>query len=262
MNKHLLHLVVLTAGLTLILANGVATGDLSGNAKVWCAGNICVTDDGGISPDKLPKRGKAPVTARLNGKIETRDGTHPPALHSLDLDIDRTIAVDAVGLPTCAAGKLQSRTSAAAKSACPDAIVGSGAAEVEVAFPEQAPFSSRGPLVLFNGGVKGKATTVFLHAYVNVPAPTAIVTKATITRVDRGRFGLHIAAKIPKIAGGSGSVTMFDLRVGRKFTYKGKKKSFLIAGCPTGTWVTKGNAVFEDGTRLGITHPFSCTPKG
>lgn len=262
MNKHLFHLAVLTAGLTLIFATGIAAGDLSGNKKVWCAGNICVTDDGGISPDKLPKRGKAPVTARLNGQIETRDGSHPPALQSLDLDIDRTIDVDAVGLPTCQAGQLQSRTSAAAKKACPDAIVGSGAAEVEVAFPEQAPFSSTGPLVLFNGGVKGGTTTVFLHAYVNVPAPTAIVTKATITRIDRGRFGLHIAAKIPKIAGGSGSVTMFDLKVGRKYAYKGKKKSFLLAGCPTGTWVTKGSAVFEDGTRLGITHPFSCTPRG
>ncbi len=261
MNKQLIRLAVLTAGLTLIFATGAATGDLFGNKKRQCAGNICVTDDGGIAPDKLPRRGKAPVTARLHGEIETRDGTHPPALQSLDLEIDRTIAVDAVGLPTCSAGQLQSRTSAAAKRACPDAIVGSGAAEVEVAFPEQAPFSSRGPLVLFNGGVKGGRTTLFLHAYVNVPAPTAIVTKATITRITRGRYGLQIAAKIPKIAGGSGSVTMFDLEVGRKFTYKGKKKSFLTASCPTGTWLTKGKVLFKDGTRLGITHPFTCTPK-
>jgi hypothetical protein len=94
-----------------------------------------------------------------------------------------------------------------------------------------------------------------------VPAPTAIVTEATITRIDRGRFGLHIAAKVPRIAGGSGSVTMFDLEVGRKFTYKGEKKSFLLAGCPTGTWLTKGQVRFGDGTRLGISHPFSCTPK-
>jgi hypothetical protein len=259
MSKHLIRIVAVGLALALVFA-AVAFADLGGNSKVWCAGNICVTDDGGIAPSKLPRQGKAPVTARLNGEIETRDGTHPPALEAIDLEIDKTIGVDAVGLPICKAGQLQSRDTAAAKRACGSAIVGSGAAEVEVEFPEQTPFRSSGPLVLFNGGVQGRTTTVFLHAYVNVPAPTAIVVKATITRIHRGRFGLQIAAKVPRIAGGSGSVTMFDLKVGRKFTYKGKRKSFLVAGCPTGTWVTKGQALFSDGTRLGITHPFSCTP--
>jgi hypothetical protein len=261
MSRYLIRIGVVGLGLTLAFAT-VASGDLGGNEKVWCAGNICITDDGGIAPDKLPKRGKAPITARLNGEIETRDGTHPPAVETLDLDIDRTIEVDAVGLPVCRASRLQSRSSADAKRACPAAIVGSGKTEVEVAFPEQAPFRSTGPLVLFNGGVQGRTTTMFLHAYVDVPAPTAVVVKATITRIDSGRFGLHIAAKVPKIAGGAGSATMFDLKVGRKYTYKGKRKSFLVAGCPTGTWLTKGDVKFSDGTKLGITHPFSCTPQG
>lgn len=131
-----------------------------------------------------------------------------------------------------------------------------------MAFPEQAPFSSTGPLLLFNGGVRGKTTTVFLHAYVNVPAPTAIVTKATVTRIHHGRFGLQIAARIPKIAGGAGSATKFELKIGRRFTYEGKKESFLTAGCPTGSWVTRGHVAFSDGTQLGLTHVFPCTPKG
>lgn len=261
MNRMWIRAGVVGAGLVLTWA-ATAVADLGGNEKVWCAGNVCITDDGGISPDTLPKRGKAPVTARLNGEIETRDGTHPPPLQSIEIDIDKTIEVDAVGLPRCSESQLKSRNTAAAKRACGSAIVGSGSAEVEVAFPEQEPFRSTGPLVLFNGGVRGRTTSVFLHAYVNVPAPTAIVTEATVTRIDRGRFGLHIAATVPKIASGSGSVTMFDLRVGRKYTYKGERKSFLMAGCPTGTWLTKGNATFADGTRLGITHPFTCSPRG
>ena len=102
---------------------------------------------------------------------------------------------------------------------------------------------------------------MYIHAYVNVPAPTAVVTKATVTRIHRGRFGLHIAAKVPAIAGGAGSVTKFDLEVGRKFTYKGHKKSFLVASCPTGSWAAMGNVLFDDGTRLGLTHVFPCTPE-
>jgi hypothetical protein len=261
MNRPSLHLTLLAAGLALVFT-AVASGDLSGNRKVWCAGNVCVADDGGIAPSKLPRHEKAPITARLDAEISTRDGTHPPAFQSMDLDIDKTIALDAVGLPTCRATQLQARTTAAVKSACGKAIVGSGEAEVEVAFPEQAPFRSTGPLVLFNGGVRGRTTTLLLHAYVDVPAPTAIVTRATITRIHEGRFGLNIRAKVPKIAGGSGSVTMFELRVGRRYAYKGERKSLLTASCPTGTWMAKGNAGFVDGTRLSISHAFPCTPKG
>ncbi|HKO37458.1 MAG TPA: hypothetical protein VJU14_03725 [Solirubrobacterales bacterium] len=261
MNRLPIYLTSLAAGLAMTFAAG-ALADLGGNEKTQCAGNVCITDDGGIAPTKLPRRGKAPITARLYGEIETRDGTHPPPVQSLDVEIDRSIAIDAAGLPVCGMGQLQARSTADAKRACGSAVVGSGSAEVEVEFPEQAPFRSTGPVVLFNGGVGGGTTNLLLHAYVNVPAPTAVVTKVEVTRVSRGRFGLRIEADVPKIAGGAGSVTMFELRVGRKFTHKGQKKSFLMAGCPTGTWLTRGDVSFADGTRLGITHPFSCTPVG
>jgi hypothetical protein len=257
MNRPLIRLSVITAFAVLLF-----TAAAFGARKVECFGNICIADNGGISPSKLPKHGSAPITARIVGEISTHDRTHPPAVQSIDLDVDKTIGVDAVGLPICSAGKLQARGTAAAKNACPDAIVGSGKAEVEVAFPEQKPFSSTGPLVLFNGGVHGSTTTVFLHAYVDVPAPTAIVVKATVTRIHRGPFGLEIAAKVPKIAGGAGSVTKFELKVGRKFSYKGQKKSFLVASCPTGHWLTKGHVVFDGNIDAGLTHVFPCTPKG
>lgn len=260
MKKNLIHVTALGAALALVLA-AVALGNI-GQRKEECAGNLCVGDNGGISPSRLPRHGKAPITARLIGEIETRDGTHPPALQTVDLDVDKTIDIDAVGLPTCSAKQIEATSSAAARHACGEALVGSGSAEVEVAFPEQAPFSSTGPLLLFNGGVRGKTTTVLLHAYVDVPAPTAIVIKATVTHIHRGRFGLHIAARVPRIAGGAGSATRFELKIGRRFTYKGKRESFLVAGCPTGSWVTKGRVTFSDETHLGLTHVFPCTPEG
>jgi hypothetical protein len=245
------------AVLALLLASGA-----SGKWEVVRAGNLVFGDNGGISPTALPKHGFAPATARIIGKIGTVDGTHPPALRHVEVDIDRTIRVDAAGLPTCSPAQLQARSSADAKRVCGDAIVGSGSTEVEVAFPEQTPFSSTGPLILFNGGVHGKTTKILLHAYVDVPAPTAIVVPATVTRIHKARFGLHIEASIPRIAGGAGSATRFELKIGRRFTYRGKKKSFLSAGCPTGSWMAKGHAEFSDGTEVGLTHLFSCTPQG
>jgi len=255
MSRYRIHIAALVALLALSSASAA-----SGDREVVEAGNLFLADNGGIFPSKLPRHGKAPVTARLVGEFGTRDGSHPPALRSIDIDVERSIAVDAVGLPTCKAGRLDARTTASAERACRGAIIGSGEAEVEVAFPEQAPFSATGPIVAFNGGVRGKTTTVLLHAYVNVPAPTAIVTTATVTRIHKGRFGLRIAARVPRIAGGSGSVTRFELKVGRRYTYEGRRKSYLTAGCPTGHWATKGNVVFADGTNLGLTHVFPCTP--
>jgi len=103
---------------------------------------------------------------------------------------------------------------------------------------------------------------VLLHAYVNVPAPTAVIVRAEVTRIHHGRYGLRLEAHIPKIAGGAGSATAFDLKIGRRYAYKGRKKSFLTASCPTGAWATRGNLLFSDQTRLGFTHIFSCTPEG
>jgi hypothetical protein len=257
MSRYLIHATAFAAGLALICA-AAALAD----REVVRAGNLYLADNGGISPSKLPKHESVPVRARIVGEIGTLDSSHPPALQTIALDVDRTIQVNAVGLPTCRLGQLEARATAVAKSACADAIVGSGSAEVEVAFPEQRPFSAKGAVVLFNGGVHGRTTLVFIHAYVAVPAPTAIVATAKVTRIHRGRFGLHIAARIPKIAAGSGSITKFQVGVGRKFFYKGRKRSFLAASCPTGQYVTEGEVLFSDGTKLGVTHAFPCTSEG
>src|SRR4051812_7528056 len=260
MKRHLIHLIAVAAGLALISATA-ASGSLGTREEV-CGGVLCVGDNGGIFPTKLPKHGSAPVTARIIGEIGTRDGSHPPALQQLEADVERTIKVDSVGLPTCKESQLEATSSATAKKICGDAIVGSGTAEVEVAFPEQKPFRSTGPLLLFNGGVHGGTTTVFLHAYVDVPAPTAVIVRATVTRIHKGRFGLRLKAHIPVVAGGAGSATAFEIKIGRRYTYRGRKKSFLRASCPTGSWATKGNLLFSDQTRLGFTHVFTCTPQG
>ncbi len=258
MNRRSIIATVTAALLTALVLAATA----SGSREVVHVGNIFLADNGGLTPSKLPKRERAPVNARLIGEIGTVDGSHPPALRAVDIDVDRSVEVDARGIPTCRASQLTARSSADAKAACPDAIVGSGEAEVEVAFPEQRPFSSRGPLLLFNGGVAGDTTTFYLHAYVNVPAPTAIVTVAKLTRIHKGKFGLDIFATIPKIAGGAASVTKFELKVGRSFTYQGKRHSLLTANCPSGHYTTKGRASFSDGTEIGVNHVFPCTPVG
>jgi hypothetical protein len=159
------------------------------------------------------------------------------------------------------AGKLKARSTTAATRACPGAIVGSGTAEVEVAFPEQKPFTAAGPLTAFNGGVHGGTTLLFIHAYIDVPTPTAVVVETRITKETKGRYGMHTVTRVPSIAGGAGSPVGFDLKLGRRFIYQGRRKSYLTASCPTGAYYTQGHVDFSDGTVLHVTHPLPCTPE-
>ena len=230
--------------------------------EVVQVGNLFLADNGGISPKKLPRNKQAPISAHIHGEIGTTDGSHPPAVETITVDFDKTIQVNARGLPACKPGQLEARSTAAAKKACPDAIVGSGKGEVEVAFPEQAPLTAHGPIVLFNGGVHGGTTLLFAHTYVAIPAPTAVVVTVKITRIHRGHFGLRAVAEIPPIAGGAGSATEFEFTLSRRFTYKGKKQSYLTASCPTGSYYTEGEVLFSDGTTMGLRHVLPCTPTG
>jgi hypothetical protein len=257
MRKQLIRATVLGAGFALIVAASALA-----KPEVAQVGNLFLRDNGGILPFKLPKHEQVPISGYINAQIGTVDGSHPPAIRNVAVDFDRTIHVNARGLPACRQSQLTARSSTDAKRACPDAIVGSGEGEVEVAFPEQKPFAAKGPITLFNGGVRGGTTLLLVHTYVNVPAPTAVIVPVKISQIHRGHFGLHADAKIPAIAGGAGSVTKFKLEIGRKFTYKGKKESYLTASCPTGSYFTKGKVLFADGTTMGLTHILPCTPMG
>ncbi|HXR31018.1 MAG TPA: hypothetical protein VN752_07755 [Solirubrobacterales bacterium] len=257
MRKRLVCAVAVGTGLALmVVASALA------KPHVIRAGNLFLKDDGGIFPSKLPRHSQIPILARIKAEIGTADGSHPPAVRTLNIDFDRSIQVNAKGLPVCRAGQLTARSTVDAKKACPDAIVGSGEGEVEVAFPEQKPFAAKGPIVLFNGGVHGGATLLFAHAYVAVPAPTAVIATVKITRIHRGHYGIHTVAQIPVIAGGAGSAIEFELTIGRKFTYQGRKKSYLTASCPTGHYYTEGEILFSDGSMLHGVHVLPCTPKG
>jgi len=67
---------------------------------------------------------------------------------------------------------------------------------------------------------------------------------------------------VPKIAGGSGSVTAFSLTFHRLFTYKGKKQSYFLAKCPSGKFVAQAEAIFTNGEKIKGGVVRTCTPKG
>jgi hypothetical protein len=204
--------------------------------------------DGGFSPTVLSKTEPIPIAFRLSGDFQRSDGTHPPALTELIVEADKNLAVNVRGYPVCSPLMDQSVEPATPEQRCKRAIVGRGTMEIEIAFPEEAPISLKSNAIVVNGGKRTGVTNLNIYTYITVPTPAAILTKVQVKKIHNGRFGTEAVATIPKIAGGSGSVTAFNFKIDKKFSYRGRRVSVLTLKCPDGKILTRTRANFADGT--------------
>jgi hypothetical protein len=242
--------------LALVVAAVVSAAALGQTVR---AGNLIATIDGSFSPTKLPRKRTGPIALRLSGSLETADGSHPPALKRLNLDFDRHGHLYTKGLATCTTRRLENTLTSQAKRACRKAIVGTGRVGAEIAFPEQAPFSASGPLLIFNGKPKGRRPVLIFHVYARVPAPTTFVTTAVIGR-SKGLYGTTAKVRIPTITNGQGSLTFFRARLRKSWAFKGRRRHLLLASCPTGRLFARGDFIFSGGTRVTGKVTRSCRP--
>jgi hypothetical protein len=258
--------------LTLALAAALSVGVVAVANAVQItlrAGNVVTTFGGDAKPKALPKSKYAPVKTHIFGKIGTANGNHPPALREVEVDFDKDVKINVKGLAVCKPGQLTARNTAAAMKVCGKSKIGSGISHVEIAFPEQKPIKVTSPLTVFSGGEKGGKVKLLIHIFITVPVPAAVVTDVTITRKGSG---IHSVAKIPVVAGGSGSAIDFDFTVGKTFTYKGKKVGYGEAKCPDGVFkVNVKKVLFKNeaqtpgegaSTQLKGALAVPCTPKG
>jgi hypothetical protein len=253
--------MAIVAVLVLVAAAG-ALGSRAVTKIHLRAGNIVVDGEGGFTPTALPKKTDAPITIFGKGRISTVDGTLPPILKTIQFEFDKHGAVDTTGLAVCTSAKLQATTVPQARKLCPGAIVGEGQGHAIVAFPEQRPIPISSPITIFNGPrVKGNPS-VLAHFYTTVPVATAFVIPIVIEKIHNGRYGYRVNAVVPKIANGAGIPISGSIRIGRKWTYKGKKHSYLSASCPDGRLQAIGQFGFKDGTLLKGTFLTPCQGKG
>ena len=246
--KSLIAAVIL---LPLLLAAGAS-------GMILRAGNLIVEAEGGFTPTALPRHKDAPIAIFGNGKASTVSGELPPIVETLTIEFDKHGHLETQGLEVCKAAKLRATTVAQARKACPDAIVGEGAGQAIVAFPEQKPIPISSPITLFNGPKKNGDDTVIAHAYTTVPAPTTFIVPIVIERIHNGVYGYRTKATIPKIAGGYGHPISGHLRVGKKWTFKGQKHSYVNARCESGHLQAKVEVTFVEGTFLSGTFIKRC----
>jgi hypothetical protein len=228
------------------------------SAIVIRAGDIVVTADSGFTPSSLPKHTDAPITIHGGGNLSTVSGDYPPVIETITLEYDRHGHVETDGLEVCKRSKLVASTVAEARHRCPESIVGKGEGRGVVVFPEQAPIKVSSPITIFNGPRLHGNPSVLAHFYTTVPVATAFVIPIEIETIRKGLYGYRTEAEIPPIAGGHGIPLAGHLKLGRKWTFKGKKLSYINARCETGRLQARGVFGFKDGTVLSGTFIRPC----
>lgn len=203
-----------------------------------------------FAPSKLPAHGAAPISFALTETIGNQDGSHPPALQELEIELDRPLGVSVKSLPRCSRPMQDYGPRTDTLERCEDAKVGSGTIEVEVAFPEQQPVRTTGRLNVYNGGFSDGHTMFWLYALIPAPVTGAIFVPLEFRRGKNGRYGLKGQLKLPKIANGSGSVTYLGARF---------QKGVFTASCPRGELQGHSTAHFVDGTILSSTLVRHCS---
>ena len=189
---------------------------------------LVVSFDADFAPHNLPRDKPAPVSVKVSGKVRAADGSHPPALRWLEIMINRNGRLRSQGLPTCSASSLQSTSTATALDRCRSALVGQGSFHAVVSLGREIP--TGGKILAFNSRRAGKQTLV-LHLFAGTPVRFTLVVPLTIGNLKQGAFGTILRAKIPKLASGLGSVTEIDLTIGRRYSYKGERRSYVSAAC-------------------------------
>jgi hypothetical protein len=190
--------------------------------------DVRVKFDADFAPHVLPRRDAAPVLIRIEGGIAMTDGSHPPPLQWLEVELNRKGRLSTRGLPVCSAPLLQSTTTEQALARCGSATVGRGRFEAEVALGGDVPAS--GKIVAFNSRLHGKPA-LLLHFFAQVPVRFTLVVPLTITRKSSGEFGTLLRTRVPQIAGGLGSITQIQLTIGRRYSSAGKRRSYVSAAC-------------------------------
>lgn len=211
----------------LIAILSLGLGGIS-QAEVEQVENLRVTFDADFSPRTLPRHRPAPVKVEIQGRISTTDGSHPPALRWLELELHRSGRVASRGLPACSAPILQSTSTADALSRCRPALVGRGRFRADVTLGREIP--ATGSILAFNSRKRGRQS-LLLHFFAAVPVRFTLVVPLTIGHRAEGQFGTVLRAKIPRLGGGLGSITQIDLAIARQYTYRGQRRSYVSAAC-------------------------------
>lgn len=254
----------LTAAVALLLLGAAAFA----MAEIAQNGNLRVAVSGKLSPHTLPRTGTAPVAVTVGGQISTTDETEPPQLRKMTIEINRHGRIESAGLPTCKANSIRTASNGRALATCGKALVGEGKFNGTIALPGSAPYPFEGKLLVFNSSEHGHPV-LLAHIYSPHPFATSFVIAFAISQKRKGTYGTVLTADLRKALGTKKNLTGIEMTLSRRYSYKGKRRSYVSAGCPapkgfsSATYsLARTSFGFADGRKLGVVLPRTCGARG
>jgi hypothetical protein len=232
--------------------------------------NLRVSVEGALAPKRLPRKGSAPISVSIGWEIATVDGSPPPDLKKLRIEINREGHFETEGLPSCPYAKIQPATTKRALSNCRPALVGRGSfsANISLKGQEGESYTAKGQLLVFNGEEKGKPV-LFGQIYSASPFATSFVIVFKVSKIRKGDYGTALTAVLPASLRSWGDLTGIQMRLSRKYGYGGEKRSYVSAGCPAPKGFTlasfdlaRTSFSFGGGDEVSVTSTGVCRARG
>jgi hypothetical protein len=167
----------------------------------------------------------------VSGEVSTADGTAPPDLKLLQIEINRHGHLDFTGLPICKTGQIQPASNGRALAACGSSLVGQGRFLGTITLPGSDPYPIDGRLLVFNSK-KGSHPVLLGHIYSARPFATSFVIPFEVSKRRHGDYGTTLTANVAKALGGKRHLTKIEMTLSRRYFYKGTRHSYVSAGCP------------------------------
>lgn len=244
--------------LSIALATGALLLAATAHGELVRFGNLVLTADGAFTPRTLPRRSFAPIEFKGRADLRAVDGGIPVALHRLVLDFDHDGRLSTAGLPECNPAALVGVRPFDARETCGGSIVGEGHATAMVARPGEPAFEAGTKLTVFNGLRQGEVPTAIVHGLFFTPSPETFAIVVPIEKRS-GEYRYRATLDVPPIAGGFGSLTHIDATIGRRFRYRGSRRSYVSARCSDGVLQTHGRFEFADGSLVDGSVQRGCT---
>ncbi len=213
-------------------------------------GNLKVSATAEFEPRAFPEHGTLPAEFSSIVRINSVDGSQPPALKTLVFEFDKHGKINFRGVPTCPAAQLEGAKPREVRKRCAGALLGTGVGKARVEMAGKPAFTMSSPISIFNAPPEGGKPTMIADAWETVPTPQALLTQFAIERIHHGRYGYRAQIELPAIAGGAGAATLAEASFGRTFTSHGRKVGYVEAECSGGRLQVYGQLRFVDGSHL------------
>ena len=218
------------AALVLVILSAIAAFGGLASAERTQYGNLIIWLKGELSPLRLPRDHRVPVSLTINGGLQTSDGSNLPRVVKVEFAVPGQGVITTRGLPRCSRSRLRGADTDTALQSCRGALVGHGVLNTQVLLPGQAPFWIKAQLLMFNSKPIRGRQVVLMHAYSSEPPIWAVLP--FVIRHEGGWLGTRLSANLPAALGPWPRLARFKLDLSREYFAGGQRRSFLSASCP------------------------------